>query len=333
MTSKELVKGMFKGDRAGKVPFIPWLSSFAARLEQITPERMFGDPGLLAKATRNAQQLYGHDAVVSIFDPSLEAEACGCTLAWAGGGAPSVISHPMVEGIGVDEIDPSQLIKKGRVPIALEATRQLKLTIGERVAVVAVVTGPLTLAEHLMGGSVHDTLSQDPGKAEKAVSFAARVARELCTRYCELNVDAVAVADEHLGELKPELIRKVGSRLTPIWNITRFYRISSVILTRNAKKEQAEAICGMGADGVVLGTSLSSGDVVRRANQRIGFALPLAVLSGQESDFEGRLSQCLPQTSAAYDFWTTEWDVPADTPVQNMYNLAQVMKRLSTEQR
>lgn len=333
MNSKELVRGMFRGDRKGRAPFVPWLSSFAAKIEQVPLERMFTNPDLLSKAMRNAQKLCGHDAVTNIFDPSLEAEACGCRIKWVADGLPVVVSHPLAEGARIEDIDVSQLEKRGRIPIVLEATRQLKLTIGETVAIIAMITGPLTIASHLMGDKIVDKLEQKPEEAEKTINYAIKIMRELCTKYCELNVDVIAIDDDCLATLKPELIRKIGSRLTPLWNITRFYRANSLILTRNAKREQAEAISSLGADGVVLGAPLPSGDLIRRAKVRIGFALPLAILLKKEGEFEDQISRCLAQMTAADDFLTTEWDIPIDTPIQNMYKLAQVLQRHWHDQR
>jgi uroporphyrinogen-III decarboxylase len=81
-SSKERVQRLFERKETGRVPFIPWVSGFAARLEQLPLEDMLSDAGLLSRALLNARTLYGYDAIISIFDQSLEAEACGCRLDW-----------------------------------------------------------------------------------------------------------------------------------------------------------------------------------------------------------------------------------------------------------
>ena len=81
-SSKDLIRGLFELRDLPKVPFIPWVGSFAAQLEQIQIEIMLSDAGSLSRALINAQKLFGYDAIVAAFDLSLEAEACGCRIDW-----------------------------------------------------------------------------------------------------------------------------------------------------------------------------------------------------------------------------------------------------------
>jgi hypothetical protein len=64
ISSKELVKDLFYFKDLPRPPFIPWISTFAAKLEQIPVEDMLSDPGLLSTALLNSQDLFGYDAIV-----------------------------------------------------------------------------------------------------------------------------------------------------------------------------------------------------------------------------------------------------------------------------
>ena len=69
-SSKELSRGLFELRDLARVPFIPWVCSFAAQLEQVEIEEMLSDAGLLSRSLMNAQKLFGYDAIVSVFDTS-----------------------------------------------------------------------------------------------------------------------------------------------------------------------------------------------------------------------------------------------------------------------
>src|SRR3972149_7483653 len=104
-SSKELVRDLFQLRELERVPFIPWVCSFAAQLEQIPVEAMLSDAGLLSRSLLNAQALFRYDAIANVFDPSLEAEACGCAIDWSqGGGLPRGASPPPCGGAGHGEI-------------------------------------------------------------------------------------------------------------------------------------------------------------------------------------------------------------------------------------
>ena len=77
ITPEKLVRGVFKSVDLPRSPFISWIFSHAARLEQITVRLMFSDPTQYVKCLQNARKLYGYDAITSSFDPTLETEICG----------------------------------------------------------------------------------------------------------------------------------------------------------------------------------------------------------------------------------------------------------------
>ncbi|UCC16314.1 MAG: hypothetical protein JSU58_08065, partial [Dehalococcoidales bacterium] len=73
--SRELVTNFFEGKTTERPPFLPWVCSFAARLEQVTVKTMLSDPGVLSRALSNTHKLFGYDVILNHFDPALEAEA------------------------------------------------------------------------------------------------------------------------------------------------------------------------------------------------------------------------------------------------------------------
>lgn len=128
LTSKQLIQRLFTQETLPRIPFIPWIFTHAAKLEQIPVSQMFRDPNQYARAIQNAQKLYGYDAIVNVFDPSLEAEACGCPITWGNDyELPSVSAHPLSYTNQIPEIDISDIEKKGRLPVVLEATQRIEV--------------------------------------------------------------------------------------------------------------------------------------------------------------------------------------------------------------
>lgn len=141
-SSRELVRSLFGLRDLTLVPFIPWVCSFAAQLEQIQTKAVLSDAGLLARSLLNAQKLFGDDVIIDVFDPSLEAEACGCKVDWVKDGQPPrVTSHPLNEGAAIEALDVSNFDKRGRIPVVIEATNRLKIIRGKEVAIIGTITG------------------------------------------------------------------------------------------------------------------------------------------------------------------------------------------------
>ena len=74
---------------------------------QVPVQRMYSDPTTLANSLQACQRLFRHDGVVLLYDTTLEAEACGCPLAWPEGRAPTIASPLAGSGADLATLDPS----------------------------------------------------------------------------------------------------------------------------------------------------------------------------------------------------------------------------------
>jgi len=328
-SSKELVRDLFQLRELERVPFIPWVCSFAAQLEQIPVEAMLSDAGLLSRSLLNAQALFRYDAIANVFDPSLEAEACGCAIDWSqGGGLPRVASHPLSEGAGIEDIDISTLENQGRLPAILEATKRLVVVKGEELAVAGVITGPLTLARHLRGEAFAADLAQGAEDAAKVVTLAGDIALRLCRRYCELGVDLVVVAEEMLGQIQPGRYQAVAASLRSIWNVAKFYDVHSLLLTRGCAEEHIEPAFELKADGVVLSGHTDCRQVRDAAQKRrccYAGCMPSSTLLGTPAEVRDAAVASLSERGRGF-FLSTEWEIPCAASVNNMHELTRVIQ-------
>jgi uroporphyrinogen-III decarboxylase len=310
-SSKELVRGLFQFRDLSRIPFMPWVGRFAAQLEQIDVEEMLCDAGALSRALINAQKVFGYDAISTVIDPSLEAEACGGSIEWGGpGDLPVITGHPLA---GAKDLDVTGFEKRGRVPVVLEAVRRIHTIKGKEVAVVGMVTGPLTLARQLGGDAFLSDCTQD---SAKTIAVAGSVALKLARLYCEAGADVIAIADEALSQIEPTQYQLVAAPLRSIWNVVHFYSAHSLLIIRGCPSEHVEPLLALGADGVVISGDLDYAELAKGASaHKTCWARPVpesALLEGASSPAD------LLATRGKGFFLSTEWDVPCEASVDRM---------------
>lgn len=328
-SSKEMVRGLFQLKDTPRIPFIPWVCSFAAQLEQVPVKAMLSDAGSLSRGLINAQKLFGYDAIVNIFDPSLEAEACGCKVDWSENGAlPRVVSHPLGEGAAIEDLDISNIENRGRLPVVIEATKRLNIIKGKDLAIIGLITGPLTLAGHLRGEGFLTELNQDPEEAMKVITLAGSIGLKLCRLYCELGVDVIVIAEEMLGQLPPGRCQAALAPLRSIWNVARFYSVHTLILSKGCTGEHLEPVLGLQADGLAL-----SGDMdykqVREAALKHNCCYSGSLAESALLDTPARVADLTRDRLSGRGkgfFLSTEWEVPYITSVKNMHEVMGVIR-------
>jgi uroporphyrinogen decarboxylase len=327
ISSKELVKGVFHLKEMSRTPFIPWICTFAAQLEQISIQDMMSDPGLLSTALLNAQELFGYDAIVTVFDPSLEAEACRCQIEWwdEDGSPPQIVGHPLSEGVRLEALDILNFEKRGRIPVVTETIKRINIMRGKQIAIMGVVSGPFTLASHLKGESLWDDLKQGSSEATQIIAAAGSIGLALSRKYCELGVDVIVIADKMLGNIDPGLYKVVTAPLKSIWNITKFFGVHSLLLTTGCTTDSVEPILNLQAEGVALGANVDGKVLQDKASKRtscFGHSIPASILNAP-SELEKYAGDCLSIKTRGC-FLTTDWEVPYATSVETMHELMRV---------
>ncbi len=112
------------------------------------------DSHKMAAMAASTYELFGLECVVVPFDMGVEAEALGCGINYYED-AESILYPTISEKLAdtVEEWDlqlPPNPLKQGRIPVVVEAIRELKETVGDEAAVGAWVLGPFTLAGQLL---------------------------------------------------------------------------------------------------------------------------------------------------------------------------------------
>ncbi|HBE78447.1 MAG TPA: uroporphyrinogen decarboxylase [Firmicutes bacterium] len=140
----------------------------------------------------------------------MEAEAMGCKLKYAATNPPSVVTHPLEEGKQLSDLKvPGP--KDGRFPVILEATRRICNTLGSKIAIYGLITGPFTLALHLMGTDIFYEMSDNPERVQQLMEFCQQVGINTAKMYLEAGVDVIAVVDPMTSQISPANFREFVS--------------------------------------------------------------------------------------------------------------------------
>lgn len=322
LTSKQLVRGVFECADLPRLPFIPWVFTHAARLEQTPLRRMFNDPTQYVKCLQNAQRLYGYDAIVSCFDSSLEAELCGCPVTWKGDyETPAVSPHPTGDFKQITDIEAGNIGKSGRLKTVIESFRRINMVSGTKMAMAAVITGPLALTASLMGRNLSQDLAEHPAETEKAIDAAAGFLLKVIQGYCQLEPDIIAVADRVMPLLPVSQFPWLQSVFSPILNTIRFYNASSILLPGECSPDNLAKLVDLGFDGIVASeVDFTTWNEIKDGRACIlGKAIPCRLLTSSQKELQEYLEAHISGKFERGVFLTTDWEVPADTPPDNMH--------------
>ncbi|MCK4273650.1 MAG: hypothetical protein KAW90_02065 [Dehalococcoidales bacterium] len=322
ITSKRLVRGAFESADLPRLPFIPWIFTHAARLEQIPLRRIFADPTQYTKCLHNAQKLYGYDAIVSSFDSSLEMEICGYPVNWRGDyEAPAISPNPGFDFGRLKDVNVASAAKAGRFGTVIESLRRINGVAGPNLALVAVINGPLTLTAGLSGRDPLKNFTERPEEVSGAIEAAAGLILKVVQVYCQMELDIIAIADRLTAAFPAAHLPWLKSIFSPILGVIRFYNAFSVLLPGEASPDNVANLLDLGFDGMVASEiDMNTWNKLKRGRSCIlGKAIPARLLNSEPRELQAYLEKYLPERIGPGVFLTTDWEVPPETPPDNVH--------------
>jgi uroporphyrinogen-III decarboxylase len=328
-TSKRLVRGAFESADLPRLPFIPWVFTHAARLEQMPLRRIFADPTQYTKCLQNTRKLYGYDAIIGGFDSSLEMEICGRSINWRGDyEVPATSPHPEFDIGRLKDINVESAARMGRFGTVIESLRRINVVSGPDLALAAVVSGPLTLTAGLTGRDPVKGFTKRPEEVTRAIEAAAGFLLRLVQVYCQMELDIIAIADRMMAVFPAEHLSWLKSIFSPILNVIRFYNAFSVLLPGESSSNNIAILLDLGFDGLVAaGIDTNTWNKLKGGRSCIlGKAIPARFLNATSKELQAYLEIHLPERIEPGVFLTTDWEVPPETPPDNVHL---VMKMIS----
>jgi uroporphyrinogen decarboxylase len=167
MTRKKALLDLF-GEEPKPLVFPLVVADHAAKLARRKLKKVLTDGELLAKALLKAYKTYDYDAILVFADTMVEAEALGCGIEM-----PDNDNPHLVTSVGPDKLPAlAELNLKSRLPVVLDATREIVKEVGQDVPVFTSLKGPFSLACFLVGTEEFLTrLRSDPVSCRRVLRY------------------------------------------------------------------------------------------------------------------------------------------------------------------
>ncbi|MDR3552956.1 MAG: uroporphyrinogen decarboxylase family protein [Clostridia bacterium] len=330
MNSRELVMNAIYNKKTPRVPWVPFVGCHAAKLIGVNAEEYFKDADLIVKGVTKAIEQYRPDGIPALFDLQLEAEAMGCRLKWANENPPSVCSHTIEDGIRIADLRvPGE--NDGRFPIVLDATRRICKKFGAEKAVYGLITGPFTLALHLMGTDIFYNIIDEPERVHELLAFCREVCINTSRMYLEAGVDIIAVVDPMTSQISPDNFAEfVAPYAKAIFDYVRAQGRASMLFVCGNAKNNIEEMCKCGADGLSIDENIPLEyvrDICRRYGQSFGGNIKLTVtmLFGTPADNVNDAMNCIAIGGDTGFILSPGCDMPFAVPAENVKAVASVV--------
>ncbi|GGA87547.1 hypothetical protein GCM10011369_32010 [Neiella marina] len=312
-----------------RIPWVPFVGAHAGTLLGMTATEFLTSADHIVDGVNKAIELYNPDGIPVAFDLQIEAEALGCDLAWADDNPPAVISHPLSQGVALEDMKvPCPC--KGRIPVVMEATRRLRDQHPE-LALYGLITGPFTLALHLLGTDIFMKMMMEPDEVHKIMRFATDVANMMTDAYIEAGADVIAVVDPMTSQIDPmsfeTFVSPYGKEIFD--NVREQGALSSFFVCGNAK-QNIEVMCQTKPDNISIDENIPL-DFVRDIALANGVSfggnikLTLSLLMGNEQDCCFDALSCMDTGGKQGFILAPGCDLAMATPTENLVAVSKLV--------
>jgi len=323
-----LIQQAFHRQIVERIPWVPFVGCHAAHLSGKSAAAYLKSTDLMVEGVTKAIELYQPDGIPVVFDLQIEAEAMGCKLQWSDVNPPSVISHPLLEGTLLEDLK-VPCACKGRISIALETTRLLRDKHPD-IALYGLITGPFTLALHLLGTDIFMKMFEDPDYVERLMELTTQVAITMAQRYRDAGCDVIAVVDPMISQIDPESFTTfVKANTTRLFNsIREADALSSYFVCGNAT-QNIDVMCECHPDNISIDENIDLNFVKAAAEKhQISFGgnmkLTVVLLMGTTEDAEREALQCMDIGGKQGFILAPGCDLPMATPAENIIAVSEL---------
>jgi len=322
MKGLELIKKAFALQPVERVPWVPFVGVHGGFLTGVDATAYLKSADEIVKGITKSVEEYKPDGIPVVFDLQVEAEVLGCELRWSETGPPAVVSHPLSEGKKLNDLKIPGT-GDGRVAICLEATKMLRKKFPD-LALYGLITGPFTLALHLLGTDIFMKLFETPEEVNEVMEFCTAVGLKMAEYYLDAGCDVIALVDPMTSQIDPETFETF---VTPfVSRIFEFVReqgkLSSFFVCGHAQ-QNIDAMCNCRPDNVSIDENIPLDFVKEIALEKeISFGgnlkLTVILLMGTPDDCREHTLECLDLGGKTGFILAPGCDLPRETPPENL---------------
>jgi len=327
---KNLVNQALRLEELERIPWIPFVGVHGGHLIGQNAQEYLASADNIVRGISAAIERYDPDGIPVMFDLQVEAEILGCGLQWAEDNPPSVVTHPLMEGKTVEQLSDFEK-SKGRLPVALEATRQLREKYPD-VALYGLITGPFTLALHLMGTEIFTRMMLEPDSIVELLEYTRQISQKTASYYIEAGADVIAVVDPMTSQIDPGSFEQfVTPGATAIFDFIREQGVWSSFFVCGHAQQNIEAMCRCRPDNVSIDENIPL-DYVREMalNHKISFGgnlrLTVVLLLGSEEDAQREALDCMDAAGNQGFLLAPGCDLPMETPPENLQAITKLVQ-------
>lgn len=329
MNGKERITGLLKKEKVDRVPWVPFAGVHAGKLKGYTARDVLQDKDKLVESLLEVKKIYQPDGMPVVFDLQIEAEILGCELLWADNNPPSVKSHPLADTKEIPSDIPTQ--GDGRLPMILEAMKEVKDEVGDDTALYGLFTGPFTLASHLRGQSFFMDMAMDPEYCKNLLNYTAQVAKAMCDYFIEVGMDVISIVCPLVSQVSPKHFSAMLSE--PYKEVFDHIRnqgaLSSFFVCGNAGPN-IENMCLTNPDSISVDENVDMAKAKEISDQYdivIGGNIPLTtvMLHGTQQDNMKYVVDLLDKVGHEKLIIAPGCDMPYDLPIENTIAIQQAI--------
>lgn len=309
-----------------RAPWVPFVGVHGGFLVGADAETYLKSAELMTRGVTKAVELYQPDGIPVVFDLQLEAEILGCQLRWSDTNPPAVISHPLSEGKKLGDLSLPKP-EEGRIPVVLQTTRNVRAKFPE-LAIYGLITGPFTLALHLLGTDIFMKLYEAPDEVAEVMDFCTRVGLKMSEYLIDAGCDVIAVVDPMTSQIDPDTFEQfVSPYATRIFRFIREREKLSSFFVCGHAQQNIEVMCHCRPDNISIDENIPL-DYVKEVALREGISfggnlkLTVVLLMGSEDDARQDALSCLDLGGNRGFILAPGCDLPMETPPSNVQAVA-----------
>ncbi len=329
MTGKERVLAAMKLQQVDRTPWVPFVGVHGGKILGMSASEFLKSSDKMVAGVQAAIERYQPDGIPVAFDLQIEAETFGCELNWSDDTPPAVTSHPLSSGVSLDKISvPTR--DDGRIPLVLQATRELRQA-NPDIALYGLITGPFTLALHLMGTDIFMKMFDAPEEIAATMEFCTATCNALSEYYIEAGCDIVAVVDPMTSQIGPDQFKEfVGPSASAVFDFIHEKGAMSSFFVCGHAEQNLHVMCDCKPDNVSVDENIpldTIKDICLGRGVSFGgnMQLTTVLLLGKPIDAQRNAIECMEIGGEKGFILAPGCDLPFDTPVENLEAVTKVV--------